>query len=234
MVTAMIARTTTRARLDTEWARLRTRSSAVRRASAWHLTERPPTTLDDIVAAVGGGGDRSEAADQRLRRLVAIARRDDLAGRVVIERLIPGLLALARRHRDDPDAFEELLAAAWISVRTFNPSRTPANLAASLLSDADYEAYRRRRRRRESDERPAEFVDVVVAESAAAPCDELADLLGRARREGMPTDDLDLIRRLISTPRTEDVAKQLDVTPRTIRNRRARVTKALRKIALAA
>ena len=225
----------TSVRLAREWATISRRPRLVSRANTWEVTDRPITSLDELVRAVGGGGDCSSEADQRLRRLVTVARHDDLAGRVVVERLTPGLLAIARRQaRQDPRAFEELLAAAWIAIRTYNPQRRPASVAAALLSDTEYSAYRRWRRHRGASEVPVEFLEHGAAEPEPDPRDELADLVEHARAAGMCRTDLDLVMRLATTPRTEDVALQLSVTARTVRNRRDRVTAALREIARAA
>jgi DNA-directed RNA polymerase specialized sigma24 family protein len=198
----------TRTRLGHEWRRLNFRPSSVRIASAWQITSGPPSCLDDVLTAVGAGGDSSPAADLRLRRLVAIARTDDLAARVVIERILPGLLKLTSKYRRSTDSFEELLAAAWIAVRTYNPERSPSNIAVALLSDAEYAAYRRRMRRRE-------HIEPHDAEAA-----------------GMRADDVDLVRRLAAETSTEELAHQLHVTSRTIRNRRGRAVAALRELAL--
>ena len=222
----------TRRSLSREWARLSTRPTSLRTAAAWRITPRP-TSLDEVVEAIGGNDRRSDAADERLRRLVALARRDDLAARVVIERLVPGLLALARKYPDRPDAFEELLAAAWIAVRTYNSERTPANIAVALLSDAEYGAYRKAFRRREYVDRPAQLPDDLPADDGPHPSQELAELLAEARQAGVRPDDLDLVRRLVATPNTEELARDLAVTSRTIRNRRERAVASLRQLALA-
>lgn len=225
----MIDRTTS-ARLAEEWAHLRHRRFAVERAAAWNVTERPPASLDDVLFAVGAGGDRSREADRRLHRLVAVAADDHLAARVVIQRLVPGLLALSRKHRAH-DAFEELLAQAWISICTYNTGRSPANLAASLLSDTDWAAYRRDRRRLEHVPRMTQLPAEIIAVDPRHPSDELAELLRDARQAGMPSADLELVRLLATTPSTEQVAARLEVTSRTVRNRRERVTGALRDLA---
>jgi RNA polymerase sigma factor (sigma-70 family) len=220
----------TRRRLAAEWAHLAHRRSAVARASEWSLTDEVPRSLDDVLAAIGAGSSSAET-EQRLRRLLQLARTDDLAARVIIERLVPGLMASARR-RGRPDAFEELLAGLWIAIRTFNPDRRPSCLAVSLLADAEYHAYRRRQRQRSNDERPTEIDDRIADERPPHPIDELAELLGQARQAGMDPADVHLVRLLVAKPSTEDVAAELDVTSRTVRNRRDRVAQQLRELAL--
>lgn len=222
----------TRRRLAHEWEQLTRRASAVRRAAAWGVTAEPPRSLDDVRVAIGAG-DRSVDADRRLRQLVEIAATDELATRVVVERLVPGLMTLARR-RGGPDAFEELLAALWIAVRTFNPDRRPSCMAVALLGDADYYAYRRRFRRPSNGERPAPIPDRADDDAAVDPLVELSALLADARRAGLSDDDLELVRLLVTQPSTAHVAARLDVTTRTVRNRRDRVARQLRAVALAA
>lgn len=225
----------TRRRLAHEWAELTVRRAAIQHAATWGVTDEPPRSLDDVRVAVGAG-DRSTAADQRLRRLVELAAHDDLAARVVIERLVPGLMTLARR-RAERDSFEELLAGLWIAIRTFNPERRPSCIAVALLTDADHHAYRRRLRRRSSGERPSGdadgIADRLADERDVDPLTELATLVADARRAGMSDDDLELVRLLVAHPSTEDVAARLDVTSRTVRNRRDRVARRLREVALA-
>lgn len=220
----------TRSRLVREWARLSRRPSAVRAAAAWGITDPAPVSLDEVLRAVGAGGDLSRAADERLRHLVSIARDDDLAARVVIERLTPGLLKLAGKYRGAGDEFEDLLAAAWIAIRTYNPTRRPSNIAVALLSDAEYAAYRRSFRRKEHTDRPASLPDQLAALDDRHPADELADVLDDAVAAGLPAADADLVRRLVMCGSTEVLARELDVTSRTIRNRRARAIAAVREL----
>jgi hypothetical protein len=227
--------TATSARLAREWALLCTRPRLVARANAWGVRDAPFASLDDLVRAVGGGGDRTTDADRRLRRLVEVARTDDLAARVVVERLTPGLLTLARRRRrHDPNAFEHLLAAAWIAVRTYNAARRPSTIAAALLSDADYNAFRRWTRHRASTEVPMQWIEYLAPESECDPTDELAELIELARAAGVDTADLEFVDQLATMASTEDVAKARSVTSRAIRYRRDRVTSTLREIARAA
>jgi DNA-directed RNA polymerase specialized sigma24 family protein len=229
-------RRNTGGRLAHEWTRLRTRPEHLATASSWRLTDGPVESLDEVLVAVGFERAPSREAELRLRRLVELARDDDLAARVVIQRLLPGLLAVVRRRRGmADDVFEELVGAAWIAIRTFNPSRSPAGIAAALISDADYAAFRAQQRRMSSTERP---VDPQLDERAdvreQSSCDELAELLAVAADAGMEEADLELVRQLLAAPTAIQLAEVLRITPRTIRNRRARITAQLRAVALAA
>ena len=223
-------------RLALEWNRIRTRPRHLRTADGWQLVERPVRDLDEILAAVGFERPSSPEAETRLRRLVELAADDELAARVVIQRIVPGLLAVVRRRRGTShDVFEELLSAAWIAVRTFNPSRRPSSIAASLISDADYAAFRAHTRRRSSLEQPT---DVGFEERPHVhepnSCEQLAHLLIEAAAAGVPADELDLVRQILAAPTANQLAEVLQITPRTVRNRRDRITSKLREVALAA
>lgn len=223
-------------RLALEWTRLRTRPEHLATAGSWQLVDHPVDDLDDILGAVGFERSPDDGTERCLRRLVELAATDDLAARIVVQRILPGLLAVVRRRRGASDyVFEELLGAAWIAIRTFNPSRAPRSIAASLISDADYAAFRADGRRRSSLERP---VDTQLVdrphEHEPNSCEQLADLMTEAADAGVPSDDLDLLRQLLDTPTANQLAQVLQITPRTIRNRRDRITSRLREVALAA
>jgi hypothetical protein len=191
--------------------------------------------LDEVLAAIGFETPNGAETEQRLRRLVVLAADDDLAARVVVQRLLPGLLAVVRRRRRfEPEAFDELLGAIWVAIRTFNPARRPSCLSAALIADADYRAFRADRRRR----RP-EMARLVAPEALADPAvptafDELVELFRTATEAGVPDADLDLLRQLLLAPTANELARRLDVTPRTVRNRRDRITGRLRAVVLAA
>jgi DNA-directed RNA polymerase specialized sigma24 family protein len=196
------------------------------------------TNLDDVLTAVGFETAGTPDTERRLRHLVVLAGNDELAARVVVQRLLPGLLAVVRRRRrggHGDTAFDELLATLWISIRTYNPDRQPTCLAAALISDADYRAFRSANRRRSATERPVDIDDsTYVAEHRTCASDELDELLNDALDAGVSRDDIEMVRQLIDAPRAIDLATHLKVTPRTIRNRRDRITGRLREVALAA
>ena len=222
-----------------EWRSLRLRPDVLADAARWGVVDGPVHDLDQVLRAVGYES-ATDAADERLRRLVLIAADEELAARVVIQRISPGLLALVRRRRGHGaggTAYEELLGAAWISIRTFRPDRRPACLAAALISDADYRAFRAPTRRRSASERPVDTsttrspIPAGIAPNAEA---ELAELFELAADAGVPEEDLDLMRRLLDTPTIIELARDMRITPRTIRNRRDRIALRLREVALAA
>jgi DNA-directed RNA polymerase specialized sigma24 family protein len=225
-------------RLAREWNRLRTRPDALLRAAGWGLIEGPVTDLDQVLTAVGFETSRTPDVEQGLRRLVVIAGSDELAARVLVQRLLPGLLAVVRRRRRGgygDTVFDELLATLWISIRTYNPNRNPTCIAAALISDADYRAFRSARRRRSATERPVAIDDSTIAASELrCASDELDELFSEALDAGVDHGDIELLRQLVDAPRAIDLARQLNVTPRTIRNRRDRITGRLREVVLAA
>lgn len=223
-------------RLDHEWSALRFRPALLRQAAEWAIVEGPLHDLDQILTAVGYQTASNAANEAAMRRLVLHAADDELAARIAIQRILPGLLAVVRRRRGADDGLDELVGAAWICVRTFNPARRSQCVAAALIADADYCAFRSRWRRRCANERPIGLApDVPQAEPAEAPAQELADLLALARAAGVPEDDVELARRVgTEETSTEQLAQELQVTPRTVRNRRARVTDRLRQLAAAA
>lgn len=229
---------TTGRRLALEWTRLRTRPEALRQATRWGLVDGRVNNLEDVLTAVGYETAGTPETERRLLRLVVLAGGDELAARVVVQRLLPGLLAVVSRRRRGgygDTAFDELLATLWISIRTYNPARQPTCLAAALISDADYRAFRSATRRRSATERPVDIDDSVhVSEHTPCASDELDELLSDALQAGVSRDDIELVRQLVAAPRAIDLAHQLKVTPRTIRNRRDRITDRLREVALAA
>ena len=223
-------------RLDREWSQLRSRPAALRRAAGWAIVEGPLHDLDQVLVAIGYEVAWTPANEAAMRRLVVQAADDELAARVVIQRVLPGLLAVVRRRSGRPDeVLDELIGAAWIAVRTFNPSRRARCVAAALIADADYRAFRLVWRRASSSERPTDVLpDRLDDTEIESPRQLLASLFAQAVAAGVPAADLDLMRRIVDETPTEELARSLNVTARTVRNRRDRITGRLREVALAA
>jgi hypothetical protein len=203
----------------------------------WAITDVVFEDLDGLLALAGFRVTATDETEAVLRRLVDRAASDELAARIVLQRVLPGLLALVRRRhaRSGDDMLEHLVAAAWIAIRTFAPNRRPACLAAALIDEADRACFCRPGRRMSSTEvtfDPARATG-MPDERRVSACEELARVLADARAAGVAADDLELVRHLLRTGSPGQVARDLQVSARTIRNRRDRVTLRLRE-ALAA
>ena len=221
-------------RLDHEWRLIRSRPRVVARARSWGVTGRPFADLDGLLALAGHGTARTPEANDVLGRLVDAARVDDLASRVVLQRLLPGLLAMVRRRGHD-GAFEELIGAAWLAIRSYRTDRRPERIAANLVHDAAYVTFTAPRRRRSASEVAIDprRLDDSPAEVVVGPFEELVALLAEARADGLSDEDLELVRRLVRADSPSVVAAEYQVTARTVRNRRDRATARLRQVAFA-
>jgi len=236
-------------RLDADWQHTATARRTVRTIRSWaaHATaaETAETARFDqltnaqelIDATQRSDGD---AGNSLLLLLVELARHDALAGRIVVQRLLPGLISAAAKYRflsEAGDPVEEAVGAAWIAIRNYDIAKRTRHVAAGLISDAIYLAFRRDARRQVPAETPTE--PRLLGERVACPPSpalvELADVVRMARLAGVDTHDLDLIRALVCTGSPSAVARQRCVTPRTIRNRRDRAIRRLQQaVAVAA
>jgi hypothetical protein len=231
--------------LDREWERLRRRPSAVARARSWQITDVEFDDLDGLLRQAGYEVASTRRCDDVLRRLLHVGRHDELAARIILQRILPGLLAVVRRRAiaagGPHGLLEELVGAAWITIRSYDLDRRPSSLAAALVWGAEHRAFRSGAQRRAAAE--CTVSSVVVSKWSEdhvnpstrwpGPDEELLAVLTDARAAGLADDDLLLICRLLSGS-VDKLAEELGVTPRTVRNRRNRVTYRLRRAALAA
>lgn len=231
------------ARLDAEWHRLRHTPRAVRTVRSWSIAgsthpfdvlAADVAVLDQIVAATQRDAGGPDDAERILARLVELARDHELAGRILVQRLLPGIIVRARRYRDhscDTDPVAIAIAAAWLAIRAYDVERRPRQVAAALISDTMYLAFRRELRRRArtevvmTDER---FALIAADEPRATPFVELADVVRTATANGLPAADREFIRGFVRSGSSIAFADELGVTTRTVRNRRDRVVLNLR------
>ncbi len=226
-------------RLQREWNLLSCRRSAVRRATAWKLTPRVLSSLDELLTLTGlGPGPADSSCDEAMRQLVILARHDDLAARVVLQRMLPGLSASAKRNSanfdSQLDALDELLSEAWPVIRSFPIEHRDRYVIKNLLRDCEYRAFLKIRRRMLIHEftDPA-HLDLAVEpdDSIGEPLTTIVDLLGRARAAGMSDADVAVVATLLNTSTVKQAAAVLRVTDRTVRNRRHTVVRQLRALA---
>jgi DNA-directed RNA polymerase specialized sigma24 family protein len=223
--------------LRREWQWLRRRPQLVAVARSWHVTELPFEDLDELLALAGYQSAHADGSDV-LRGLVERAADDELAARIVLQRILPGLLSVVRRRspagRTD-GVLEELVGAAWIAIRTFDTRRRPACLAAALICGAEHRAFRGPQRRRAALEVPFDPMRATASgERHVSAADELADVLRSAVAQGLSAEDVEFVRLLVGADSPQQLARSLGVTTRTIRNRRDRVMYRLRRLSVAA
>jgi hypothetical protein len=226
-------------RLQREWNLLSYRRSAVLRATAWKLTPRALSSLDEILVLTGlGPGPMDATNDETMRRLVTLARHDELAARVVLQRMLPGLSTCAKRNSSgfdsQLDALDELLSEAWTVIRSFPIERRDRYVIKNLLRDCEYRAFLKARRRLlvQDVTDPALLDRAAETDDATSePLMTIVELLGRARNAGMSDADVDVVVTLLNTSTVKLAATALGVTDRTVRNRRHAVVSQLRALA---
>ena len=224
-------------RLDDDWAHLRTSRRALRTARGWAL-QYPGHPLAEVVSdltdleQIRQATQRTHHAVRRddaiLLALIERSRSDELAGRIVLQHLLPALIVHARRYRSfrqPSDPIAQIVPAAWLAICTYDVERRRHHVASSLLSDAVFQAFRRPLRQRSGTEqivRPSAFEDTPHHDGPATAVDELVNVLRDAQHAGVPAGDLDLLRQLVRVGSPGLVAHHRNVTPRTIRNHRDR------------
>lgn len=220
------------AELDREWARMHCRPQALRRVRSWSTDpELAPVVqnirdLDDLVDATQPGVIGGGTGDEILRRLLTMAADEELAGRIVLQRILPGLISRSRRwdgHTRGADVCDVAVGAAWLAIRTYDVRARSLHVAPSLIADALWIGFRRGSRRKVEQEIPVPG-SVLMAHPAppheVTPIEALAGTLRAARRAGVPAADLDLMRRIVAAGSPSQAARNCKVTARTIRNRR--------------
>ncbi len=247
-------------RLHDEWQHISYRSIAVAEAQSWGLPGGPVRSLDDLLRQSGyivatghpstqfapsraGGGahevdrciaERERAADEYLLRLVECAATAPLAARVVLQRILPGLGAAARRHGGAyrrNDLLDELVANSWSVIRTYPVTRRPQRVASNLVRDITFQTVVRPSRLKSARSEVPMLAEPVgtAPSSTREPLAELLELVGAAFRSGHIDDrDVRLIDDLLKHHHALDVAASRQVTARTIRNHRDAVVHRLR------
>ena len=221
------------AELDREWGRMHRRPQALRRVRAWATDPvlAPFVTdisdLEELIHVTQPGIIGDGVGDEVLRRLITIAADEELAGRIVLQRILPGLISRSRRWdghvRSGGDVCDVAVGAAWLAIRTFDVSARTLHVAPSLIADALWIGFRRSSRKRVEQEIPVPG-SVLMAHPApaheAAPIAALAGTLRAAHRAGVPAADLELMRSIVVAGSPSKAARTCKVTVRTIRNRR--------------
>lgn len=235
-MTASSARPTIITALFAEWERLARQRQNVARANAWGLPGEPVEHLDEILRRAGFGvASNDEGLDRYLALLVGVARTDDLAARIVLQRIMPGLVAIAVRRAPIvahglPGAFDLITASAWMIIRQFPIERRSRRLAANLLMDIEYAAFVRDTRlkssRSEEQVSPERLLGIEFGQDPhadpAAEGGTLELLLHGLSAKGLSATDLQMLRAVSQDVNSVEAAEVLGISARSVRNRRER------------
>lgn len=224
-------------RLDREWDQLCRRPAVTARARSWRVTSRPFRSLDELLRLAGFKVPPSQDANEVLRRLVATAADEPLAARIVLQRLLPGLLAIVRREQQRDrgvDAFDFLVGETWLSIVNYRADCRRTHVAARLLNDARHRAFtapRRRQERSPEDVVAPASLDLPRLPQPGSAFEELTIVLGDARRAGLGDVELAAVCDYLGSRTAIALAAERNITPRTLRNRRHRAIERVRVLA---
>lgn len=224
-----------------EWARLAHRPAVLRRVNSWDFLPQSVENLDQLLEMCGFGRPVDDAAgDNMLWNIVRLAEHDDLAARVALHRVMPALMAVARRRGKIMKggmsaAMSEIVASAWMVIRQFPHERRRQKIASNIVRDAEYFAFVREARLVRVKEVNVEN-DVLswLCDDKTESIDEMTveDLLAMASERGVEQHHIDLLRRLASGIHGTDIAEEWGVSPRTVRNYRRAAIDAVRDAVL--
>ncbi len=230
-VTAGPART-----VITDWEQLRTRRATLRTVNAWEFMPRRVHDLDEVLELCGFGRavDDNEG-DRLLWHMVKQAETCDIAARIVLHRILPALMAMAKRrghltHGGMETAMSDILATAWCVIREYPHQRRHHKVAANLVRDTEYHAFVRHHRLRHVTETQVgdEMLQRMIESNPAESPYEIVDVLHDALELGIERHHLDLLREFASGRTSDDIAASLGVSSRTVRNHKRNAIDALR------
>ena len=221
-----------------EWDSLARKRTTVGTINNWGIFGHEIEQLDDVLVALGFGGAADDSdSDHLLWHMVVLAEHDLLAARIVLHRVMPALLAVAKRRSGIvaggiDQALGDIIAAAWVIIRTFPHGRRPVKIAANIALDSEYHAFVR-------DARLRRVVEVAVSPDMFGATREnaqrlvtdaeLAAVLDEALSRGVPAEMVDLLRKFGLGNNSDSIAIETGWSPRTIRNHRRAALDAVRE-----
>lgn len=213
-------------RLVEDWTLLCRREENVTRCNSWGLPGKPVKNLDDVLVRAGfNTGFADSKGDGYLLMLVEHAKHDDLAARIVLQRILPPLLSIGyRRGRivqgGASEAITDTLSHAWELIRTYPIERRPTKVASNLVRDAEYFAFVRTSRRQTlmfELRRSPDLERFAEPPRERTAKDEIDKVLSDAKELGLPQKYLEILRRLADGESYESIAKHHGVAVRTVR-----------------
>jgi len=224
--------------LISEWDRLSRKRTTIDTIASWGLFGHDIAELDDVLVALGFGGAVDDSnGDHLLWHMVVLATDHLLAARIVLHRVMPALLSVAKRRAPiTPGGFDQALAdvltSAWMVIRTFPHHRRTVKIAANIVLDSEYNAFVREGRLRRVSEVPVSpELFGITREVAQHPVTdaELNAVLNEAASRGVPAEMIELLRKFGLGNNSDAIAAETGWSPRTIRNHRRAALDAVRE-----
>ena len=218
-----------------EWNAIARRPSCIAHANAWGLPGEPVTHLDQMLVRMGF--DRPAHCDeayQYLAQVVRLARTDELAARLAVQRVVPPILAIAkRRGRIHPGGVEEALnavmAQVWLVIRTYPCENRPRKIAANIVRDVEYKEFvvPQRKRRTTVEHFDPEILDGFLQDMTREPnsihsgCDGSNEALTELESRNMDPERLALLKLVAAGYTSKEIGEILRIRARTVRWQRA-------------
>lgn len=212
--------------LVNEWATLQCDQTALRKVNSWGLPGPHIKHLDEVLYRSGYSRSQKDSeGDQYLLQLVIRAADDDLATRIVLQRILPPLIAVAsRRGRINVggfnDAIVDTVSNAWVLIRTYPIIKRPAKVASNLVRDSEYRSFVHKTRVKELPTVPMtdnfEFL-YEEADSERDAVEMLAELRSQVNAWTFSTKSRAMLDLLLGGVSQRDAAARYGVSLRTIR-----------------
>ena len=226
-------------KLVKEWQLISQRQKEVDVVNSWNLPGKKVTNLDQVLVRAGFNTARDDSqGDSYLWQLVKRASEEELAARIVLQRILPPLVAIARRRGQIIDggidaAIAEVLPTAWTVIRQYPWHRRPNKVASNLVLDSEYFAFVQANRAKKVKMFAVEpnLLGELVAEpetSEFAPYLSLESLIKTAISQGINPRHVAILRAVANGDTAAVIAKQYGIAERTARAWRAAAISELR------
>jgi hypothetical protein len=227
-------------KLVKEWQLISSRRREVDAVNAWNLPGTKVTNLDQVLVRAGFNTARDDSrGDNYLWQLVKRASENELAARIVLQRILPPLVAIARRRGQIIDggidaAISEVLPTAWTVIRQYPWHRRPNKVASNLVLDSEYFAFVQANRAKKVKMFAVEqgLLGELVAEpetSEFAPQVSLESLITTAISQGIAPRHVEVLRAVANGETASAIAKHYGIAERTARAWRAMAISELRE-----
>ncbi len=220
-----------------EWTAISVAPSTLKQVNDWRLPGKRVTNLDEVLIRAGFGLETTDSVgDQYLLKLVVRAANNELATRIVLQRLLPPLIAVAARRGKlvrggFDEALVETVAQAWILIRTYPLQKRPAKVASNLVRDSEYFAFVRDTRLKQLAVAWGDDVIDMVAAPEVQPNseEELGNLLTEAAKWNVNPRSMNLLQQLANGQSFQSIAEDAGVNIRTVRSWRRTALSELRE-----